>query len=282
MSDWPDTPPQKLRRRSPPPQGAPGPQQASATVGEGKSEIRRVTMHCRRPPVIGWTPNRPCMSNVTTSSGYPNAQKKMGHAFPTLGACQSPWCRWGGWRLPGGYRGRTARIQANQSPGVWKHLERDRERERERERDRRRLRWLAGSGAVVVAGNVPVRARISTHFRKVTYCEKLTFLVQIYFYTFISLHIPLKWKLPSPRFEQDTAADHKWHEIGPSENLRIELVGGELLLQRCAGMAPATTWATRPGTKTRPLPRHDPMGHPWHGSEPRRPREALHHTSVTA
>ena len=157
-------------------------------------------MHCRRPPVIGWTPNRPCMSNVTTSSGYPNAQKKMGHAFPTLGACQSPWCRWGGWRLPGGYRGRTARIQANQSPGVWKHLERDRERERERvrERDRRRLRWLAGSGAVVVAGNVPVRARISTHFRKVTYCEKLTFLVQIYFYTFISLHIPLKWKLPNP------------------------------------------------------------------------------------
>ena len=76
--------------------------------------------------------------------------------------------------------------------------ERQRERERERERDRRRLRWLAGSGAVVVAGNVPVRARISTHFRKVTYCEKLTFLVQIYFYTFISLHIPLKWKLPNP------------------------------------------------------------------------------------
>ena len=37
VSDWPDTPPQKLRRRSPPPQGAPGPQQASATVGEGKS-----------------------------------------------------------------------------------------------------------------------------------------------------------------------------------------------------------------------------------------------------
>ena len=100
---------------------------------------------------------------------------------------------------------------------------------------------------MVVAGNVPVRARISTHFRKVTYCEKLTFLVQIYFYTFISLHIPLKWKLPSPRFEQDTAADHKWHEIGPSENLRIELVGGELLLQRCAGMAPATTWAPRQG-----------------------------------
>ena len=134
VSDWPDTPPQTRRRRNPPPQGAPGPQQASATVGEGKSEIRRVTMHCRRPPVIGWTPNRPCMSNVTTSSGYPNAQKKIGHAFPTLGACQSPWCRWGGWRLPGGYRGRTARIQANQSPGVWKHLERDREIERERER----------------------------------------------------------------------------------------------------------------------------------------------------
>jgi hypothetical protein len=52
---------------------------------------------------------------------------------------------------------------------------------------------------------------------------------------------------PQPRFEQDTAADHKWHEIGPSENLRIELVGGELLLQRCAGMAPATTWAPRQG-----------------------------------
>ncbi len=36
----------------------------------------------------------------------------------------------------GGYRGRTARIQANQSPGVWKHLERERERERENQRER--------------------------------------------------------------------------------------------------------------------------------------------------
>ena len=58
----------------------------------------------------------------------------------------------------------------------------------------------------------------------------------------------IEMEAPQPRFEQDTAADHKWHETCPSENLRIELVGGKLLLQRCAGMAPATTWAPRPGT----------------------------------
>ena len=102
----------------------------------------------------------------------------------------------------GGCRGDIAAIHPEYkqtSAQACGNRQRERERERERERDRRRLRWLAGSGAVVVvAGNVPVRARISTHFRKVTYCEKLTFLIQIYFYTFIPLHMPLTWKLPSP------------------------------------------------------------------------------------
>ena len=114
VSDWPDTPPQKLRRRSPPPQRAPGPQQAPAAVGEGKLRIRRLTLHCRRPPVIGWAPNRPCMPNVTTSSGYPNARKNPDIAFPQLKVCQSPRCRWVGWRLPGRYSGRTAKTPANQ------------------------------------------------------------------------------------------------------------------------------------------------------------------------
>ena len=51
-----------------------------------------------------------------------------------------------------------------------------------------------------------------------------------------------------PRFEQHTVAYPKWHEIAPSQDLRTEPVSGKLLLQRCAGIAPATTWATRPGT----------------------------------
>jgi len=55
-------------------------------------------------------------------------------------------------------------------------------------------------------------------------------------------------KARQPRFEQQTVAHHKWHEIGPSQNLRIEPIGGKLLLQLCAGMAPAITLATQPGT----------------------------------
>ena len=61
------------------------------------------------------------------------------------------------------------------------------------------------------------------------------------------MHMPLKWK-PANHNLSGTVAHHKWHEIGPSQNLRIELIGGTLLLQLCAGMAPAITWATQPGT----------------------------------
>ena len=80
------------------------------------------------------------------------------------------------------------------------------------------------------------------------------------FHTYLNAYA-IEMGARQPRFEPQTVAYHKWHEIGPSQNLRIELVGWKLLLQRCAGMAPATTWATRPNTKTRPLHRHSALGH---------------------
>ena len=100
----------------------------------------------------------------------------------------------------------------------------------------------------MVAGNVPVRASFSTLSRSSTYDEKLTYLAQIYFYTLHPNAYAIEMEARQPRFEQQTIAYHKLPEIGPSQNLCIEFIGGKLLLQLCAGMAPAITWATQPGT----------------------------------
>ena len=63
-----------------------------------------------------------------------------------------------------------------------------------------------GSGAAVVAGNVPVRASFSALFRSSTYNEKLTYLDQIYFYTLHPNAYAIEMEARQPRFEQQTVA----------------------------------------------------------------------------
>ena len=105
-----------------------------------------------------------------------------------------------------------------------------------------------GSGAAVVARNVQVRAVFSTVLSFHPYSEKLTRFAQIYFYKLHPNAYPIEMEACQPRFEHHAVANTNGHEIGPAKNQRIELGRNKLSLQPCAGMAPATTWATPPGT----------------------------------
>ena len=78
--------------------------------------------------------------------------------------------------------------------------------------------------------------------KKDTICHKSTFA------HCILMHMPLKWKPASHALSSRRSPTINGPQNLHPQNLCIELIGGKLLLQLCAGVAPAITWATQPGT----------------------------------